>query len=361
MSGAQLLGLFLGLLLEWLPTIILGVTTTVMIVHDPRRMRCAIFLGLTLSQLYLTIQLRFVNWLEALVPEDTPYLLLAFLLLGILLVIGVSAFLIWAGLVLVLREGVSTAHLLSLALGVGILLYLILGLVTALTGALMAFVYLVLLIFPVALFAFILFSYLLYSGLYGLWAKKWAPVGEVVVVLGSGLIGDKVPPLLARRLDLGIATYLRALPVWEHPVLVVSGGKGSDEKIPEAEGMARYVRAQDASVDRLILEDQSVSTEQNIQFTKQIVEGEGVLGPWTAVTSDFHAFRAAMLLSEQKIKGNAIGARSVRYFWASAKLRELIAILAAYPRWTVAAVVFSSLPLLFAVLAQIAALFSGGG
>lgn len=359
MSGTQLLWGFLGLVLEWLPTIILVATTAVMIWRDPRRMRCAIFLGLTLAQIYLTVQLRFVSWLEALVPQDTPYLLLAFLVFVVLMVIAVSVFLIWAGLVLVLREGVSTAHLLSLALGVGILLYLVLGVVAALTGALVAFVYLVLLIFPVAMFAFILFSYLLYSGLYGLWVRKWAKPGEVVVVLGSGLIGDRVPPLLARRLDLGIATYLKALSVWEKPVLVVSGGKGSDEAISEAEGMARYVRGQDAAVERLILEDQSVSTEQNIQFTRQIVQGEGVLGPWTAVTSDFHAFRAAMLLSEQKIPGNAIGAKSVKYFWASAKLREMIAILAAYPRWTVAAVVFSSLPLLFGVLAQIAALVGG--
>ncbi len=350
-----------GVILSWLPALIFGGTAAVMVWRDPRRMRCAIFLGLALVQIFLTAQPTFFGWLERVEGVQAPYFLLAFFLLAFLLVLGVAAFLSWAGLVLVVREGLSTSHLLSLSLGAGILLYVGLGVLTALRGSLNFFVYLVLLVFPIATFAFILFSYLLYSGLYGLWARRWAVPGEVVVVLGSGLMGDRVPPLLARRLDLGIATYLRARAVWPSPLLVVSGGRGSDEDISEAEAMARYVRNHDAWVGELVLEDQSASTEQNIRFTQQVVFERGVDGPWTAVTSDFHAFRAAMLLSENKIAGNAVGARSVRYFWASAKLRELIAILAQFPRWTVGATIVSSLPLLAAIALRLISLTTSGG
>lgn len=351
----------LGVVLSWLPALILSVTAGVMIWRDPRRMRCAIFLGLALTQIYLTAQPTFFGWLERVEGANAPYFLLAFLLLAFLLVLAVAAFLIWAGLVLMVREGLSTSHLLSLSLGVAILLYVGLGVITALRGALNFFVYLVLLVFPIAMFAFILFSYLLYSGLYGLWARRWAAPGEVVVVLGSGLIGDKVPPLLARRVELGISTYMRARTIWQSPLLVVSGGRGSDETISEAEGMARYVRAQPGWTGEMALEDRSASTEQNIKFTRKIVNERGITGPWTAVTSDFHAFRAAMLLSENKIAGNAVGARSVRYFWASAKLRELIAILAQFPKWTVGATIVSSLPLLVAVVVRLGSLMSGVG
>lgn len=344
----------------FLPFIVLAIITGVMVWRDPRRMRCAIMVALTLSNLFVTLTPFLDQWSAVFLPEELPYFSMGILVLGVLLVIEVALFLIWTGVTLLLREGVSIAHSLSLLLGIGIVFYLFAGVVAAVQENFVIVVFLFLLGFPLVFFGFTLFAYLLYSGLYGFWARRWAKPGEITVVLGSGLLGEKVPPLLARRLDLGLQMYEKALAVWPAPVLVVSGGKGSDEVVSEAEAMSRYVIEQGMPGGRgeLVREDQSASTEENLRFTRSMMRQRDVSGPWMVVTSDFHAFRAAMEMSALKVKGNAVGASTVRYFWASAKLREFIAILASHPRWTVAMIVVSGMPLGIAALFALVNAFS---
>lgn len=338
----------------------LAALTVVMVFRDPRRMRCAVFTGVTLVAAYLTLQPYLAVWVNWMDPQFGGWYVLGLLLLSILMVFGVAAFLIWSGVVLSRREGLSLAHSLSLVLGLAIVGYIAAIISVAFARNTILVVYLLMLIGPILAFSFTLFSFLLYSGVYGFWAKHWAKPGELVVVLGSGIIGDQVTPLLGRRLDLGLEMYKKSQRVWPAPVMVVSGGKGSDEQVSEAEAMAKYVLAStganqwdDAQGSELILEDQSTSTEQNLAFTRGIAAQRGIDGPWIVVTSDFHAFRAAMLLSKQGTSGNAVGARSAGYFWPSAKLREFVAILAANRKWTVGVGALSFLPLILMVLVQL--------
>lgn len=354
----------MDLLLEWAPAVVLILITALMIWRDPRRMRCAVFVGLSLSAVALTLSPSLFRWLEDIAGDDAPYVLLGVLGLGLLLVLGVSVFLIWAGVVLIVREGFSVAHSLSLVLGVATLGSLALVYTAAVDNTTSLIAYLLMLMFPMALFGFALFSFLAYSALYGAWAKRWATPGQVVVVLGSGLIGDRVPPLLARRIDLGVEMYAKSLRRWPEPLLIMSGGKGGDELISEAEGMGKYVLARglpqvEGAEAELALETESASTEENVRFSRALALERDLVGPWMAVTSDFHAFRAAMLLSREGIKGNAVGARTAAYFWPSAKLREFIAILASTPRWTVTFAVLSALPLALTAVIDVFSLLGG--
>ncbi len=59
---------------------------------------------------------------------------------------------------------------------------------------------------------------------------------DAIIVLGSGLIGDKVPPLLAQRLTKAKTIYEQ---FEGRPKLIVSGGQGADELTSEAEAMAK--------------------------------------------------------------------------------------------------------------------------
>jgi len=65
-----------------------------------------------------------------------------------------------------------------------------------------------------------------------------AGFNETIIILGAGLFGDKVPPLLAQRLDKGLAIYEKFN---RKPVIIVSGGQGDDEWISEAKAMAGYL------------------------------------------------------------------------------------------------------------------------
>ena len=59
-------------------------------------------------------------------------------------------------------------------------------------------------------------------------------------MLGSGLINDKVPPLLASRIQKAMDFYNRQAVVTTPPTIIFSGGQGPDENLPEAEAMQRY-------------------------------------------------------------------------------------------------------------------------
>ena len=126
-----------------------------------------------------------------------------------------------------------------------------------------------------------------------LYPLRCAPTGEerVVIVLGAGLRGEAPSGTLRRRLDAALA-YYRA-----HPgcLLVLSGGQGPDEAIPEAEAMARYLSAAGVPQEDLLLEDRSTSTRENFAFSLELLRRRGLSAdtPILFVTSRFHCYRAA--------------------------------------------------------------------
>ena len=98
---------------------------------------------------------------------------------------------------------------------------------------------------------------------------------DFVIVLGAGLgPGGQVPPLLASRLDRGhgIWASLNRRATGPGPLLIVSGGKGDDERVPEATAMAAYLTARGFPADHLLLEDRSRNTEENLLFSKAIMD-----------------------------------------------------------------------------------------
>ncbi len=111
---------------------------------------------------------------------------------------------------------------------------------------------------------------------------------DYAIVLGAGLIGDQVSERLKIRLDTAYLTLKdNDLPI------IVSGGKGANELISEAEAMKRYLVEKGIKKDRIILEDQSTSTYENLKFSKALIpeESKSIL----IITSDFHMYRAKMI------------------------------------------------------------------
>src|SRR6266699_1164797 len=155
---------------------------------------------------------------------------------------------------------------------------------------------------------------------------------DFVVVLGSGLTGgDRVPPLLASRLERGRQVYQTlARRRKTSPLLIVSGGKGNDERISEAEAMARYLIERGVPEDHVVREDQSRTTEENLTFSKASMERSQPRYRCIVVTSNYHVFRAAMLARRLGVNGQVTGARTAGYYWPSAMLREFAAVFLSY-------------------------------
>ena len=184
----------------------------------------------------------------------------------------------------------------------------------------------------VRLGGYLVFLFAAYAGYAVVYSRLPVPRrADYVVVLGAGLVhGGQVPPLLASRLERGRAVYDALVARGGDPVLIVSGGKGSDERVPEAAAMARYLTDRGFPAGRLVQEDRSASTAENLLFSKKIMDGQrsGARGArCVIVTSGFHAYRAAILARRLGIDGQAIGAPAAAYFWPGAMIREFAAAL----------------------------------
>src|SRR5699024_6189476 len=95
---------------------------------------------------------------------------------------------------------------------------------------------------------------------------------DYIIVLVSGLIGDKVPPLLARRIDKGIELIQRYQSS-DHPIqLIFSGRKGNDELLSEGEVMAKYALEKGLKKEDMIIENKAHNTYENLLFSKRLIE-----------------------------------------------------------------------------------------
>ena len=136
-----------------------------------------------------------------------------------------------------------------------------------------------------------------------------------------GFIGTKVTPLLAARIEKGM-DLLSANP---NAMLIMSGGQGPGEDMPESEAMAAY--AVDKGVDkrRIITETKSVSTQENLLFSRRLMEKENP--KIVIITTAYHVFRALLLAKQQGIKCVGYGAKTKWYFTLNALLREFVGYL----------------------------------
>lgn len=125
---------------------------------------------------------------------------------------------------------------------------------------------------------------------------------DYIIVLGAGVNGT-VPSLsLSNRLYAAL-DYLETHP---HTVAVVSGGQGPGEDITEAQCMYDWLVDRGIDADRVIMEPQATSTEENLKFSKEIIDertgSEVTIG---IVSSEYHLYRAKLMA--EKIGIDAIG------------------------------------------------------
>lgn len=295
------------------------------VLRDRRSFANAVLLGLALALLGLATAERLAR------ADDVAgrLVLLAVFALVALLPFLVAVYLVVNGLTMVRRESLRPANLLSLLAGLGILAVTGFWLAAPLTrsGELALSATIVMLLFGYVSFQCV--SFVLYAFLYGRLSVPRA--ADFVVVLGSGLLdGGRVPPLLASRLDRGHAVYRALAARGSDPVLLVSGGKGGDEQVSEADAMAGYLAARGFPADRIYREDRSANTEENLANSKAIIDRLRPGATCVIVTSNYHVFRTAMIARRIGIRGQVTGARTAGYYWPSATLREFGAVFLSY-------------------------------
>lgn len=119
----------------------------------------------------------------------------------------------------------------------------------------------------------------------------WTAQPKAILILGSGS-PDCAPSAVGKaRLDMG---FKLAQQFSDTPV-VVTGGKSPFKECSEGEIMGNYLRAQGLAAGRVVQEEASTSTHENMLFSKPFLEQAGVHPETDAVaivTNHFHAPRS---------------------------------------------------------------------
>jgi uncharacterized SAM-binding protein YcdF (DUF218 family) len=116
---------------------------------------------------------------------------------------------------------------------------------------------------------------------------------DYIIVLGAGLWGDKPSLILQQRLNTAI-DFANTYPDVK---IIVSGGQGTGETITEAAAMKSFLLQHAIDENKIITEDKSTNTIENLSFSKGIINREGYSKDikTTIITSNFHMFRAKFL------------------------------------------------------------------
>lgn len=145
---------------------------------------------------------------------------------------------------------------------------------------------------------------------------------DYIIVLGAQMKAHGPSRVLKMRLDKA-CDYLVKNP---DTIVIVSGAKGNDEHISEAQGMYDYLVEQGISPERIIKEDQSRNTSQNINYSSAFLDKEkdsvGI------VTNNFHIFRATHIAEKSGYADvYGIAAPSEFLLQANNMLREFMGVM----------------------------------
>lgn len=173
---------------------------------------------------------------------------------------------------------------------------------------------------------------------------------DFVIILGCSLLRDGSPtPLLRGRIHRAIAfSKEQKAQTGKDLIFVTSGGKGSDERNSESAAMKAYLLQQGIPADRILEEDQSTNTYENMKFSKAKILERKPQAKIAFSTTNFHVFRSGLYARKLKMRAEGMGAKTKWYFWPNAAVREFIGLLKDHKRKQV--IIIGSIVVIYGLL-----------
>lgn len=145
------------------------------------------------------------------------------------------------------------------------------------------------------------------------------PGSDVLIVLGTTVNGTEPSPMLKQRLDAAVE-YLNTYP---EARCIVTGGKGDEKNLSEAQCMYNYLTAAGIDADRISMEDRATSTVENLQNVRTMLDTNEV----AILSSDFHLYRAGLIAKDAGFIPTLIPAKTEPItLLAPWFLREILAV-----------------------------------
>ncbi len=153
---------------------------------------------------------------------------------------------------------------------------------------------------------------------------------DYIIILGCAIRKDgTLYPLIKGRVDSAIDFWEKQYKAnGKKAVFVPSGGQGDDEIIPEARAMEQYLLSKGIPQELILAEDKSTTTNENMKFSKALIDERTENASIAYSTTNYHVFRSGFLAHEAGVKADGIGAHTKWYFWPNAMIREVVGVFA---------------------------------
>lgn len=147
------------------------------------------------------------------------------------------------------------------------------------------------------------------------------PGMDYIIILGAQVKGTRISKTLLKRLTTA-ENYMKENP---KTLAIVSGGKGKNEALSEAEAMKQYLIKKGIDRKRIIKEDKSRNTYENILFSKPFLKSDSTVA---IVTNGFHIFRSLRIAKKQGLTyAQGLGAPTDKLLSINYYLREAAGVI----------------------------------
>ncbi len=160
-----------------------------------------------------------------------------------------------------------------------------------------------------------------------LWGSRnnFSTEAKYIIVLGAKLHGSKPSKSLLYRMNTALV-YMKRYPNMK---LIATGGKGSDETIPEALAIKNYFLNKGIDSDRIIVEDKSKNTFENLKFSRGLIKEKGKVKV-NIVTNRYHVLRAKILAKRNNFEAYGVPSKTPEKVIIKSYLRESLAIIKSF-------------------------------
>ena len=143
---------------------------------------------------------------------------------------------------------------------------------------------------------------------------------DYIIVLGAQVKENGPSVVLKYRLDRAVSYLKENI----NTLVIVSGGQGVNEPATEASVMKEYLIESGINEERIIIEDKSNTTKENLINSKKITGNNKSIG---IVTNNFHMYRALLIGEKYKVNAVGIPSNSNAYYLPNNLLREMFAFI----------------------------------
>lgn len=149
---------------------------------------------------------------------------------------------------------------------------------------------------------------------------------DAVIVMGGGIKDDRPQLLLQYRLDAAIGFLT------EHPdlICVVTGGEDSNSDRTEADVMKQYLVQKGIAADRILIEDKSTDSHENLKFAARILKESGLGNKVVIITDRFHQYRSSLYAKHAGLESTPYSSKSPYILQQSFWVREAFAMIKYY-------------------------------